>query len=164
MRAWEIDIPKPPDDKWTILVDFTERLDTAGGEELQAVDVSVYKLYSYDEVISEFSLTDALRFNLEIEKVGEVTDRYSWPVLGQPSLELRFPKTYPKERVLGIVPPESIVIGPSDGTPPNTKVSFLVQGGENDSVYAIYVIADTNKGRRHSCVIRMRVAEIELTE
>ena len=164
MRAWQIDIPKPPDDVWAIIVDFTERLDIEGGEELTGADVSVFKLADYSEVIAEISLQKALRFNLEIEKIGEEVERYSWPVTGQESLELRFPKTYPQERVHGIVPPDSIVIGPETGTPPNTQVSFHVQGGEHDTWYAIRVMGETNKGRRHSCVVRFKVAEISVTE
>ena len=76
MRAWQIDIPKPPDDVWAIIVDFTERLDIEGGEELTGADVSVFKLADYSEVIAEISLQKALRFNLEIEKIGEEVERY----------------------------------------------------------------------------------------
>lgn len=165
MRAWSIDIPKPPEDVWRIEVDFTGRLDVENGEELAAATVEVYKLWGYHEVVEEYDLTDATRLNLEIEKYGGVeAQKYSYPVVGQPSAELRFPKDYGAEHVPGMVLPESITIGPASGSPPNTRISFDVRGGEDDTWYAIYVGGETNEHRYHSCVIRLKVKSISLTE
>lgn len=163
MSVFTINTPKPPEDVWAIEVDFTERLDTEGGEELSSVAVEAYRLWGYDEVLYETSLENATRLNLEIEKLGGEVERTSFVVTDQPSCQLRLPTTYPAEVDLTIVDTESITIGPSGGTPPNTKVSFHIQHGHDGNRYAILVTATTNKGRQHSCVIRFRVQSLSLT-
>jgi len=163
-HTWEITLPKPPDDVWPILVDFTDRLDTANGEELSMASVEVYKLQKYDQEVGTIDLTNANRVTVTVERSGEPTEHIaSYLVNGQPSMKLLFPTTYNAQQVNGIVLPESVVIGPSGGTPPNTQVSFEIRGGEDGARYAALVTATTNQGRQHSCAIRFSVESINLT-
>ncbi len=165
MSIFQINTPKPPDDVWKVSVDFTDRLDTDGLEELYAASCVVHRLWGYDESVEEYDLEGALRLNVEVERLGNVTDRFSYPVTGQPTAELRLPTDYDAEEILGIVPAESIEIGPpAPAVPPNTTAAFIIQGGEHDNRYAILITALTTEDRRHSCVLRFTVEDLSLTD
>ena len=160
---YEINTPKPPDDIWAIEVDFTDRLNTDGGEELSGVSIQAYRLWGYDQVLEEIPVSGGVRFNVEVEKEGGETDRYSWLLPDIGSVELRIPSSYSPQLDYTVVDLASVTIGPSSGSPPNTKVSFNIQHGEDGYRYALLITATTNQGRQHSCVIRFRVQELNLT-
>jgi len=164
MSVFTIATPKPPEDVWAIEVDFADRLDTSNGEEISSVAVEAYRLWDYGQVLFETSLDGATRLNLEIEKTGGVVDRVSFPLTNEPSCQLRIPSIYSAEIDTSVVDLSSITIGPATGSPPNTKVSFHIQNGIDNTRYAVLVTATTNKGRQHSCVIRFQVLSLSLAD
>lgn len=158
---FRIETPKPPDDVWPVAVDFSARLDTAGGEKIDAVEVQGFKIAAYDRLLTDIDLTDAERLTLTVERYGREALVYSYPVFGQPDVRLLFPRTYPREEA-DVVVADSIVIGPPEGgdQPPLTTVGFKIAGGEPGTLYEISVYVVTNRGNAHSCLLRFRVEEL----
>ncbi len=158
--------PKPPYDVWAVLVDFADRLDLDDGEELTGADVTAYRLWSHDEQVDEFDLDKALRLNVDIERLGALHDLYSFPIDGPLTAQLRIPSSYDPSVDLGVVPPETIVMGPQVESPEVAQpyeVAFELHGGADGTRYAARVTVTTNKDRQHSCVVRWRVQELSLT-
>lgn len=159
---FRIHTPKPPEDVWPVVVDFSARLDTAGGEKIVAADAVAYRREGYEQVLADIDLTDAYRVQVCVERHGQEAKVYSYPVAGQPSLRLLLPKEYPKIFDPYMVTQDDVVIGPPEGReePPATRVMFRLRNGEPGSEYEVHVIAVTNKANVHTCLLRFRVEEL----
>lgn len=158
---FRIATPKPPDDIWPVAVDFSARLDTEGGETIDAAEVQGYKIAAYNQLLADIDLTNAERITLSVERYGQEALVHSYPVLGQEDVRLVFPQTYPREEA-DIVPPDSVVIGPPEGgsEPPYTTVGFKIAGGDPGTHYEVSILVVTSRGNIHSCLLHFWVEEL----
>lgn len=168
MSRFTIDTPKPPQDRWPILVDFSRRLkpdtteDSEGNpvrEEIYAVNVTAYRLWGYDEVKDEIDLDGAKKVGVTVYRWDGSVIRRTWPVEGQDSLQIRFPTSYGAVLDQSVIDANTITIGP-EGL--NNQVSFVIKGGVSGNRYAVRVRVRTTDNNEHSCVLRFNVEELPL--
>jgi hypothetical protein len=138
-----IETPKPPEDIWPVLIDFSARLDTEDGEQITGVSLSPYRLDGYSDVLATIDTEGAERVILITEYPGFTGNVYSYRLAGRPG-QIK-------------IAPEP---GNAEGEPPYTCVVFKIQRGTPGYSYAAYITVITNKDNRHSCVVRWRVEEL----
>lgn len=160
-----IETPKPPEDIWPVLIDFSARLDTADGEQITGVSLSPYRLDGYSDVLATINTEGAERVILVTEYPGFKGNVYSYRLAGQKGLRLLTlapGRTYDSSVV--DMRPGEIRTAPEPGNaeeePPYTCVVFKIQRGTPGYSYAAYITVITNKNNRHSCVVRWRVEEL----
>jgi len=160
-----IETPKPPDDIWPVLIDFSARLDTEDGEKITGVSLTPYRLESWDKVLDTLDTTDAYLLSLTIKRYGQPSIVRSYVLQGQKSVRLLLPAEYGNlDFDVVDLRPEQVLIVPEEGNPqgepPATGVVFKLQRGRPGTRYALEVTVVTNKGNQHSCLLRWLVDKL----
>lgn len=162
-----IPTPKPPGDVWPVLIDFTDRLDTEGGEMITGVSLAPYREAGYDEILTTVDTEGAYRVIVAVERYGKSTEVYSYRLAGQANLRLLAPVDYGGTLDATVVDmrPGQILIAPDPEEPglvepPATSVVFKLVRGEPGRRYSLRVTVITNKQNQHSCLVRWRVEDL----
>jgi len=126
MAVYRLTPAKHPEERWPIAVDFSQRLDIAGGEKLQSVDIEAYQIHDYDLTLDEYDLDGIDRIQVILEQLGGETQIYNYPVNDKPDMAIKLPSSWdPTEVTLDIVDLNTVEVGPSHD-PPEAPTAELI--------------------------------------
>ncbi|MDD3492972.1 MAG: hypothetical protein PHZ19_05710 [Candidatus Thermoplasmatota archaeon] len=162
-----IPTPKPPFDTWPVLVDFSDRLDTAGGEIITGVSLTPYRLAGYDDILDTLDTDGAHRVVVSVERYGLASTVYSYRLYGQKTLRILSPVDYGGILDMTVVDmrPEQVLIAPDPNEsgltePPATSVVFKIWKGVPGNSYTLRVAVITSKLNQHSCIVNWTVEDL----